>query len=69
MSDRAPGLPSFLHPVAPGVGDTTELPVPDLGMLKAVLDSVPGRVVAVNTAFRYVYVNHEFLSFMGLEAG
>lgn len=69
MSGPAPGIPSFLHPVAPGVGDTTELPAPDLGMLKAVLDSVPGRVVAVNTAFRYVYVNHEFLSFMGLEAG
>lgn len=60
--------PSFLHPFAPGVGDTAELPAPDLGMLRAVLDSVPGRVVAVNSEFRYVYVNHEFLSFMGLEA-
>ena len=69
MTTNAADLaPLFLDPVAPGVGDTAELPVPDLGMLKAVLDSVPGRVVAVNRDFRYVYVNHEFLSFMGLRA-
>jgi len=65
MSDET-GERLFRTATAPGVGDDAALP--GLETLRAVLDSVPGRVVALDTAFRYVYVNREFLDFMGLAA-
>ena len=65
MSDEL-GERVFRAATAPGVGDDSA--VPGLETLRAVLDSVPGRVVALDAAFRYVYVNREFLDFMGLEA-
>jgi PAS domain S-box-containing protein len=65
MSDEL-GERVFRAATAPGVGDDAALP--GLETLRAVLDSVPGRVVALDASFRYVYVNREFLEFMGLEA-
>ena len=43
------------------------LPPPDLAMLHAILDHIPGRVIVIGTDHRYLYVNREFLDFMQLE--
>jgi PAS domain S-box-containing protein len=56
----------FIPATPPGAGDSSA--VPGLDTLRAVLDSVPGRVVALDTQLRYVWVNREFLDFMKLEA-
>ena len=40
----------FIPATPPGAGDASA--VPGWHMLRAVLDSVPGRVVALDTAFR-----------------
>ena len=61
MTDPAGDERLFEAAAAAGVGDDAALP--GLEMLRAVLDSVPGRVVALDTTFRYVYVNREFLDF------
>jgi PAS domain S-box-containing protein len=42
------------------------LPPPDLAMLHALLDHIPGRVIVIGPDHRYLYVNREFLDFMGL---
>ena len=42
------------------------LPPPDLAMLHAILDHIPGRVIVLGPDHRYLYVNREFLDFMGL---
>ena len=43
------------------------LPPPDLGVLHALLDHIPGRVIVIGPDHRYLYVNREFLEFMGLQ--
>ena len=49
------------------VADTAPaLPPPDLAMLHALLDHIPGRVIVIGPDHRYLYVNREFLDFMGL---
>jgi PAS domain S-box-containing protein len=53
-------------PTPPGVA--AALPAPEPGMLHALLDHIPGRVVVVGRDHRYLYVNREFLEFMGLQA-
>ncbi len=55
-------------PKARGAGDTATLPPPDLAMLHAILDHIPGRVIVLGPDHRYLYVNREFLDFMGLRA-
>ena len=47
---------------------TPALPPPDLAMLHALLDHIPGRVIVIGPDHRYLYVNREFLDFMGLRA-
>jgi len=42
------------------------LPPPDLDVLHALLDHIPGRVIVIGPDHRYLYVNREFLDFMGL---
>jgi len=42
------------------------LPPPDMAMLHALLDHIPGRVIVIGPDHRYLYVNREFLDFMGL---
>jgi two-component system NtrC family sensor kinase len=50
------------------VADTAPaLPPPDLAMLHALLDHIPGRVIVIGPDHRYLYVNREFLDFMGLQ--
>jgi two-component system NtrC family sensor kinase len=57
----------FIHsPTPPGVASAA-LPAPEPGMLSALLDHIPGRVVVVGRDHRYLYVNREFLEFQGLQ--
>ena len=41
---------------------------PDAALLKAVLDSIPGRVSIVDTEDRYLFANQELLNFFGRPA-
>jgi two-component system NtrC family sensor kinase len=53
------------------MNDTTDdaaLPPPDMAMLRMLLDHIPGRVIVIGPDHRYLYVNREFLDFMGLRA-
>jgi two-component system NtrC family sensor kinase len=51
-----------------GAGDASGLPLPDWDMLHALLDHIPGRVIVIGPDHRYLYVNREFLEFMGVSA-
>ena len=57
----------FLLPPTPPGAASLALPPLDPQMLRALLDHVPGRVVVVGRDHRYLYVNREFLEFMGLQ--
>ena len=57
----------FIHPPTPSGAASAALPVPEPGMLHALLDHIPGRVVVVGRDHRYLYVNREFLEFMALQ--
>jgi PAS domain S-box-containing protein len=57
----------FIHPPTPPGVASAALPAPEPGMLHALLDHIPGRVVVVGRDHRYLYVNREFLEFMGLQ--
>ena len=56
----------FLLPPTPPGAASAALPAPEPGMLHALLDHIPGRVVVVGRDHRYLYVNREFLEFMEL---
>ena len=56
----------FIHPPTPPGVASAALPAPEPGMLHALLDHIPGRVVVVGRDHRYLYVNREFLEFMEL---
>lgn len=49
-----------------GAGTPHALPVPDMALLQALLDSMPARAVVVDRSHRYVYCNHEALQAFGL---
>lgn len=51
-----------------GAGDTSALQGPDAALLRAVVDAIPARVTIVGNDHRYLYVNREFLEFMGRDA-
>jgi len=57
----------FIHPPTPPGAASAALLAPEPGMLNALLDHIPGRVVVVGRDHRYLYVNREFLEFMGLQ--
>ena len=55
-----------IHPPTPAGGGSMALAPPDLGMLHAMLEHIPGRCVVVGRDHRYLYVNREFLEFQGV---
>jgi len=57
----------FLLPPSPPGAASAALPMPEPGVLHALLDHIPGRVVVVGRDHRYLYVNREFLEFMELQ--